>query len=224
MLEAKERLKQQLVASEQVTQLQQKIQALQEENRCLWEDLNKLSQKEEQKLTWRTCKAAPHPMRKGSATESGRDAYFRPAFTGEVHSYNLDADKWTKLPDCHRQSFTLTFVNGLVTVVGGMHYGNYTNTLLSLKEEGGKKWVEHFPPMPTKRKFTAAVSTGKILVVAGGEGEGYIRLTTVEVMNTDTHKWSTLTLLVIVVCLRAIHNLLPLSAGGFAPSVRYPAH
>ena len=192
--EARERLKQQLEASEQIiTQFQQKIQGLQEENQCLQEELDNVSQKEELKLKWKTCKAAQRAMRKGSATESGRDAYFRPAFSGEVHSYNLDADKWNTLPDCHRESFTLTFVNGLLTVVGGVHHGNYTNTLLSLKEEGGKKWVEQFPPMPTKRKYTAAVSTGKILVVAGGEIEGtkLTILSTVEVMNTDTQQWST---------------------------------
>ena len=40
------------------------------------------------------------------------------------------------------------------------------------------------PPMPTKRIFT--VCSGNTLVVAGGKGEGYTTLTTVEVMNTDS--------------------------------------
>ena len=33
-------------------------------------------------------------------------------------------------------------------------------------------------------------ANGKALVVAGGEGEGFIVLTTVEMMNTDTLQWS----------------------------------
>ena len=45
--------------------------------------------------------------------------------------------------------------------------------------------------MPTKRELTAAVCSGKALVVAEGEGEEYTKLTTVEVMDTDTLQWST---------------------------------
>ena len=50
--------------------------------------------------------------------------------------------------------------------------------LLSLMVDG--KWVEHFPPMPTKRFRTAVVSTEKYLVLAGGS-----RLDTVEVMDVN---------------------------------------
>ena len=82
-------------------------------------------------------------------------------------------------------NLALTTVNDLVTAVGGEHSGNCTNTLLSLMEEDGEnKWVEHFPPMPTKRALTATMSTGKVLVVAGGYGEEYDTLATVEVMET----------------------------------------
>ena len=80
-----------------------------------------------------------------------------------------------------------------MTAVGGIQSGDYINTLLSLMEvDGGRwKWVEHFSPMPTKRKLTVALCSGKALVVAGGEGEGHTRLATVEVMDTDTLQWST---------------------------------
>lgn len=106
-------------------------------------------------------------------------------------SYNSDTEKWSTLPECQRQFFTLTVIADLVTIVGGLHYGSYTNTLLSLMKEGRKRWVEHFPPMPTKRKFTAVLSTGKITVVSGGLGEGDTVLATVEVMDADTLHWST---------------------------------
>ena len=75
-----------------------------------------------------------------------------------------------------------------------MKPGNYTNTLLSLVEKGRKTtWVQHFPSMPTKRALTAVICSGKALVVAGGWGEGGTPLNTVEVMDTDTLKWSTAT-------------------------------
>ena len=84
-----------------------------------------------------------------------------------------------------------------MTAVGGSQFTlgvkeKLTNTLLSFIEgEDGRKWEECFPSMPTKRKHTAVVSTGKALLVAGGKGENNTTLATVEVMNTDTWQWST---------------------------------
>ena len=45
--------------------------------------------------------------------------------------------------------------------------------------------------MPTKREYTAVVCGRKALTVAGGKGEWWAKLTTVEVMDTDTLQWST---------------------------------
>ena len=198
-----EKLNEQLAASEQVTaQLQQDLMQkekvvpkLQPENQHLQQDSQHslVAPKAKLALKWTTCKAALRKMRYGSATGFGREAYFRPAFSGQVLSYNSDTQKWSALPECHRKDFTLTVVNGLVTAVGGVQSGNYINTLLSLNKEGGKwKWVDYcFPPMQTKRSLTAVVCSGRALVVAGGEGEWCTTLTTVEVMDTDTFKWST---------------------------------
>ena len=47
------------------------------------------------------------------------------------------------------------------------------------------------PPMPTSHWLTAAVCSGSLLVVAGGTGEGGERLSTVEVMDTQSLQWST---------------------------------
>ena len=48
-----------------------------------------------------------------------------------------------------------------------------------------------FPPMSTRRCASSALCTGTALIVAGGRGDGGAVLTTVEVMNTETHQWST---------------------------------
>ena len=195
VIESRERqlreLNQQLAASEKGTaQLQQNllqrekmIQELQEEKKSL-QLAGKLT------FTWRSCEGAPCKMRRGSATVHGSMAYFGPAGSRQVFSYNSDTEEWSTLPECPRTDFTLTVVNDLVTVVGGGKF-YVSNTLCSLIEDGGRgKWVEHFPRMPTKRHSTAVVCSEKALVVAGGEGYMFT-LTTVEVMNTDTLQWST---------------------------------
>ena len=213
VIEARERqlreLNQQLAASEQVTarlqqnllQREKKIQKLQEENQHLQRELGKVlkrssdTEKGKQTLSWKTCKAAPHQMSRGSATVCGNMAYFRPDDSRQVYSYNSEKEEWSTLPGCSTHNFTLTVVNGHVTAVGGRHNTlpyKLTNTLLSLVGEGGSKdWMEHFPRMPTKRELTAVVCSEKTVVVAGGKGEWRAKLTTVEVMDTDTLQWST---------------------------------
>ena len=57
--------------------------------------------------------------------------------------------------------------------------------------EGRIRRRSFHPCQPTKRKLTAAVCSGKTLVVAGGVGEENTILSTVEVMDTDTWQWST---------------------------------
>ena len=170
------------------------IQELREENQHLRQVLQ-----EKFTLNWNTCEAAPHVMNRGSATVCGNMAYFRPDGSNKVHSYNSDTVKWSTLPDCQTYDFTLTVVNSFVTAVGGSQFAYHviqknTNTLLSLMEEDGtSKWEERFPPMPTKRKLTAVVCSGKVLVVAGGleGGANNHALTTVEVMDTEALQWST---------------------------------
>ena len=206
-IEAMERqlqeLTQQLAASKQVTaqsqqpptQQEKVIKELQEQNQYLQQALDNVSQqKEKLTLSWKTWAEAPAKMERGSATGCGNMAYFKPTLSSQVHSYNSDTEEWSVFPELPTESFTITVVNGLVTAVGGKKYGNCTNTLLSLVggDKKKRKWVEHFPPMPTKRKLTAAVCTGKALVVAGGEEGSFTTVwsTRVEVMNTKSLKWS----------------------------------
>ena len=193
---------QKLEANEAITaQFQQNLlqeeelnQELQEENRHLQQEMEQGLQEQNRGLqwtAWKICEAAPCKMRRGSATVHGSMAYFGPAGSRQVFSYNSDTEKWSTLPECPRTDFTLTVVNGLITAVGGTKL-LVSNTLFSLMEDGGRgKWVEHFPRMPTKRKLAAVVCSGKALVVAGGQGEWSTTLATVEVMNTDTLTWST---------------------------------
>ena len=58
-------------------------------------------------------------MSRGLATVCGNMAYLGPGGSGQVHSYNLDTEEWSTLPECPNERFTLTVINGLVTAVGG---------------------------------------------------------------------------------------------------------
>ena len=140
------------------------------------------------RLNWTQGRKAPCEMdRSADAVVDGSVAYFRRNATEQVHEYNSTTDTWSRLPDCRTEHTTLAIVNGLLTTVGG----DYSNKLFSLTGEGkDRKWTEVFPPMTTKRCLVTAVTTGRALIVAGGDGDrGY--LATVEIMNTYTRQWST---------------------------------
>ena len=111
-------------------------------------------------------------------------AYFNRLHSKDVYSYDSEKQMWSSLPQCPYAYCSLAVVNGLLTAIGG----DITSQLFSLTDE--RKWVEHFPPMPTKRYSVAAVRSGKSLVVAGGGNRNDRALNTVEVMDTKTLQWS----------------------------------
>ena len=97
---------------------------------------------------------------------------------------------WSEFVSCSpHTNCALVIVDGALTMVGGGGFP-YTNKLYTFTEEGRcGLWTEMFPPMPTKRQWTAALHTGTHLIVAGGWGSANEALTTVEVLNFETNKW-----------------------------------
>ena len=141
-------------------------------------------------LQWQTCSDAPEAMERGSAVSHDKMAYFNPDYSTAV--YQFEEDQWTALPECPHYWSALTVVNKQLTTVGGRHgrRGGPTNSLASLTGEGkDRKWVEHFPRMPTSRSHLAAVCRGTSLIAAGGRGGGRV-LRTVEVMDTESLQWT----------------------------------
>ena len=128
---------------------------------------------------------------RGSAVSHDKMAYFNPR--GSTAVYQFEEDQWTALPECPHYWSALTVVNKQLTTVGGRHGrwgGDPTNSLASLTGEGkDRKWVEHFPRMPTSRYLLAAVCRGTSLIAAGGLGGGRA-LRTVEVMDTESLQWT----------------------------------
>ena len=142
----------------------------------------------ERKVTlreWMDGGKAPIKMSRGAAVMDGNVTYFM-NLDGQLYSYNNRWRRWCKLPKCPCSGSSLAVIRSLLTAIGG-HMFTPQNRLLSLVD---RKWVECFPPMPTKRPYTATVTTQHHLIVAGGD-DGSRRLNTVEVMDIQTLVWST---------------------------------
>ena len=187
-----QQLREQLESSEQViAAFQQNLLDREKTIRDQQREIQEL--KQQLKLRWRDGGRAPCGMHGEVATVYENMAYIQPEGSSSVFGYNSTNNKWSELPECPNSGFSLAMVNSLLTAIGGkMPNSKVTNSLLSLTDSKRKrmKWTERFVPMPTKRWLTAAVCGGKSLVVAGGSTEN-MKLSTVEVMDTETLQWST---------------------------------
>ena len=141
-------------------------------------------------LEWRDGGRAPDVMERGDAVVSRNTVYFMNVHS-EVCSYDMITKTWNVLPECPYCYSSLAVLHGFVTAIGGCVPDRLTpeNKLLCLMRE--KEWVKYFPPMPTKRWKSSAVTTKQHLVVAGGKLESPTQLNTVEVMDIQTLIWST---------------------------------
>ena len=143
-----------------------------------------------QHMKWQRESKAPEKMLRGSAAADSNMAYFHGNGSTTVHSYDSNTREWSRLPAAPHTRSTLVVVHHVLTMVGGQISGGATDSLLSLMGEGrGIKWLPNLPAMPTKRYETAAVCSGRSLIVAGGN-DGRNGLSTVEVLDTDTRQWS----------------------------------
>ena len=192
------RVNQQLEASEQVVaQFERQIAELEQQLSQREHLMTKASSRGKElagfKLKWRLGKRAPCEMdRWCDAAADGNTVYVLKSNTVNIYSYDVIIDCWSQIPNCICKGSSVTVINGCLTTVGGGSYPIYSNELFSLTGKGsGRRWTQQFPSMPTKRIQTTSLCTGTALIVAGGCGEGGEVLSTVEVMDTETHQWST---------------------------------
>ena len=151
------------------------------------------AQKNIRKITWKERNNAPEKMSRGAAVIHGNITYFRPSLSKKVYMYqnSLGKEQWSELPDNPNENFGLVVIHAHLTSVGGVNNVS-TNTLLSLTEEDERKqWSKIFPPMPTPRQAAACITTEEFIIVAGGHTDDL--LDTVDVMNINTKKWTTVT-------------------------------
>ena len=190
------RVNQQLEASERVVaQFEKRIVELERQLSQREQQKTKGSSREKEptsfQLTWREGKRTPCGMNRDCDTVvDGNTVYITKS--NAIYSYDVISDSWSRLPDCVHDYSSIAVINGCLTTVGGGSYPNYYNELFSLTEKGsGRRWTRQFPPMPTKRRLTTSLCTGTALIVAGGRGEGGRELSTVEVLDIESHQWLT---------------------------------
>ena len=144
-------------------------------------------------LRWDEGKRAPEKMGRGAAVVEGNTVYISPYLSNEVYSCHVISgdQQWSTLPRYPYYLFSLVLVNGLLTSVGGYDGSGFTNSILSLTgEEGKRQWSVVFPAMSTPCSNTASVTTEQALIVAGGH-IGAQHLDTVEVMDIPSQQWTT---------------------------------
>ena len=182
--------------------VEEKQHAIEASERQLWQQLQTIKQATAQAeknllqgqmsgdLSWQKCTNIPEKMLRGTAVSDGKMVYFNSELSTKLYAYNSDTQQWSGLPDCPFSWSSLVIVQHMLTTVGGVLGYDPTNSLCSLTGEGSdRKWSAHFSVMPTKRWWVATVCRGQSLIVAGGF-DGRNRLSTVEVMDTETQQWS----------------------------------
>ena len=132
-------------------------------------------------------------MGRGSAAADHNYAYFTPYGSNEVYRYTMSTDEWLRLPTCPHAYSTLVIIYNELTAVGGSSGGNHTNKLFTLRQG---RWVKEYPPMSIARSDAACVGISNdhhmYIMVIGGIGVGGWT-TAVELLNTHSRRWSTLT-------------------------------
>ena len=127
-----------------------------------------------------------HWENNGLSAVIGERAYFQSGF---VYEFNSSSQNWNLLPEHPLIGFSLVSVKNELTTVGGFKNKNSrdSNKLYSYIKG---RWVEKYPPMQTKRWECTTVYRGPILVVVGGVSGEDTPLNTVEILNSCSKRWS----------------------------------
>ena len=113
------------------------------------------------------------------------------AYSGKeyiVMTYDISAGKWSTLPPYSTCWFAMTVIDNHLVLVGGREGDGSYSKVLGVWRADIQKWTHPYPGMVTPRCSCSAVCYKTWLVVAGGTGTGR-KLSSVEVMNTDTEQW-----------------------------------
>ena len=133
-------------------------------------------------------------MYRGCALTYQNVAYFTPSSaSNQVYRYTISTNEWLSLPPCPHSHSALVIIDNELTAVGGVIGQNCTNKLVTLRQG---RWVEEYPPMGRGRSSAACVGISNVhhmnVIVIGGLGEGGWTIA-VELLNTHSRRWSTLT-------------------------------
>ena len=108
--------------------------------------------------------------------------------SNDIFGYDPQTEQWSELPQYQCSNFTMTEVNGHLTLVGGWLHPSGTSNAVAVYSTTQMRWEQHYPPMNTPRELPAVATYKQYLVVAGGNGPTRNDLATVEILDTlSTH-------------------------------------
>ena len=183
----------------EIQQLRQRLQSQSSSNRDYQEARSKAEISNGIQLMWREEERSPSGMNRRFAADAVVDGttvyviWCSNYYTSQVRVYQTQSNAWSNLPDCPISCCPIEIINGLLTTIGGYSKSSKAdNKLLSFTgDDQDRKWTEKYPPMPTCRHSSTALCTETYLIVAGGKDRDKVVMRKVEVMNTETHQWST---------------------------------
>ena len=121
----------------------------------------------------------------------GEKVYF---YSGGIYEISSTSQQRNKLPVHPLAFFSLVNIENELVTVGG--FTRKENWLGQMKDSNKLytysqgKWVEKYPPMPTKRWDCSSVYTNSVLIVAGGVSGDSTHQATVEMLNIHSKQWS----------------------------------
>ena len=109
----------------------------------------------------------------------------------EVHVYDPVTEKFDTLPPTSVQGFAMALYQQQLVLVGGIDVATRKTTgNITIWDEDKQKWSHSLPPMPTPRKYAAAVGCGTFLIAAGGSNRT-TATNVVEIYNSSSKEWFT---------------------------------
>ena len=148
------------------------------------------------KLSWRRGPDMPFGMSgnvqsvvvEGTVYVGGGDAGHGNDNRYIVRTYDISTGKWATLPPYRACALSMTAINNQLVLVGGVDQDNHRTKVLGVWDANKKQWTHPYPDMHTARSNCSAVVYKEWLVVAGGWSP-FARLSSVEVMNTNSKQW-----------------------------------
>ena len=106
-----------------------------------------------------------------------------------VMTYDISTGKWATLPPYRACDFAMTAINNQLVLVGGREHDGGRSKVVGVWDADNKQWTHPYPEMHTARSLCSAVVHNEWLVVAWGWSASGARLSSVEVMNTNSKQW-----------------------------------
>ena len=126
---------------------------------------------------------------KGTVYVGGGDAGHGSDNNYIVMTYDISTGKWATLPPYRASYFAMTAINNQLVLVGGYEHGGGKSKVVGVWDADNKQWTHPYPEMHTARSGCSAVVHNEWLVVASGWSASGERLSSVEVMNTNSKQW-----------------------------------